>query len=484
MIRTSDFLVRLRRRPWAVALLVALGAGAGLGASALETPVYAATTQLLVDTRLSSTGDFDTNLQNTQLLSQYFIAKATSRTVTEAVAADRGIPISGLDRLSSQVSVQVLKGTDLIVVTATSTSPAEATLLANGVASHTIALNKQEVDQRLASQRTYLDGEIERLDGLIKAEQDALSRLQVGSGPNADGTLAGAISSHQARLTVLQNQYSDTYHQRQSLQARQDVLGDALSVSEPATPPIRPIRPVPPLYIGGGLLLGLLLGVMLTLLLDRIDGRIHSPDALADATGTPVAVTVDFSRPGGQARILAAYSAAWASVLSQNPEARTLMLVGAAESDSAAESANGVAAAAGRSNRAVVVFGGGEERADPDTVAAEMDRNQPEPVQSTDGTLALPIGHPTWDPRDGDADGKSYDLVVTSVPTPTSHPVAMALAARTDAAIVVATAGSTRLEDARETAELLRMSGVPLVASILIQNGRKSGILRERRRSA
>ena len=44
----------------------------------------------------------------------------------------------------------------------------------------------------------------------------------------------------------------------------------------------------------------------------------------------------------------------------------------------------------------------------------------------------------------------------------------MTLASSADAAIVVATAGRTRLADARETAESLRVAGVPLVASILV----------------
>jgi capsular polysaccharide biosynthesis protein len=490
MIPFTRAVAVVRRKLWLVAALVVLGTGAGFAASMLETPVYASTTQLLVDTRLSSNGDFDTNLQNTQLLSQYFMAKLTSRTVMEAVAADQGLPSSAADRVARQISVQVVKGTDLLAVTGTSTKPAQAATLANRVAAEAIALNKKEAADRFADRRTYLDGELARLDGLIKQEQTALAQLQVGSGANAEASLAGLISSHQARLNVLQTQYSDIYAQRQTVTVQQDLLAGALSVSEPANVPDRPIRPIPALYVGAGFLVGLVLGVLIVLLLDRLNPRIHGAETLAEATGTPVAVTVDHRAGVSPAQMAAAYSMAWATVLAESPTARTVMLVEASIVDSAADSAAGIAEAAGRLNRAVVVFGGAEA-----AKAAHVPMRRapaPDPVgeevaDPPEGTLALPLNQPYWD----DQDGSGYDLVVTSVPAPSEHPVAMTLANSTDAAIVVATAGRTRPEAARQTAQSLRMAGVPLVASILIQGGHKDRgdrdderLDREKRRSA
>jgi hypothetical protein len=184
-------------------------------------------------------------------------------------------------------------------------------------------------------------------------------------------------------------------------------------------------------------------------------------------------------------RRAAAYAVAWASVLAENPSTRTLMLVGAAEGDSAARSASAIADAAGRSNRAVVIFGG-EEAGNADAARRAAEAVHTEPAGDVpDGTLALPLSQrePPWDPRSGDA-AAGYDLVVTSVPAPSEHPVAMSLAACTDAAIVVATAGRTRLDDARRTAESLRLAGVQLVASILIRPSRGERVESERRRSA
>jgi capsular polysaccharide biosynthesis protein len=475
MTPAGGILAAVRRRLWIVVLAVALGTGLGVAASMLETPVYAATTQLLVDTRLSSNGDFDTNLQNTQLLSQYFIAKVTSRTVLQAAAVDEGLPSSDADRLARQVSVQVVKGTDLIAITASSYQPAQAAATANKVAAEVIALNKKEANERFADRRTYLDGELARLDGLIKQEQDALAKLQVGTGSDAEASVAAAISSHQARLNVLQTQYADIYSQRQNVTAQQDLLSNALSVSEPARIPERPVRPVPPLYTAGGALLGLVFGVLLVLLIDRLDPRIHRAEMLAEVTGTRVAVTVDHRRGVTPARIAAAYSMAWATVLAESPTARSVMLVEASKRDSAAKPAAGVAQAAGRLNRAVVVFSGAEAAKAsevPVRAAPETAPNGPDAPSVPEGTLALPLNQPYWDAREH-VGAAGYDLVVASVPAPSEHPVAMTLANSADAAIVVATAGRTRLDEARQTAESLRVAGVPLVASILVKDGHK-----------
>ena len=477
----------VRQRRWLVAALAALGAAAGITASVAQPPVYAASAQLLVDTRLSSNGDFDVNLQNNQLLGQYFMAKLTSRSVMLAVAADEGQPSSNVERLSRQVSVQVIKGSDLLAVTATSPRADQAARLANEVAGETIALNRKEADDRFAPRRQYLDSELVRLDGLIRAEQDALLRLQIGSGANAEATLAGSINSHQARLNVLQTQYSDVYHQRQTLSIQQDLLAGALSVSEPASVPMRPVMPVPLLYIPGGALFGLVLGMLLALLMDRLDSRIRSADGLAEATGTAVSVTVDH-RPGvTPARLAAAYSMAWATVVAESPTARVLILVEASSRDHAYEPAARIAEAAGRLNRAVVVFGGPEAATAASHVPVPHGEAPVDLENAPEGTLALPVNQPSWTGSNGNGSGE-YDLVVTSVPAPSEHPVAMTLAGSADAAIVVATAGQTRLEEARQTAESLRVAGVPLVASILVheepEHADRDTLDREERRSA
>jgi Mrp family chromosome partitioning ATPase len=58
-------------------------------------------------------------------------------------------------------------------------------------------------------------------------------------------------------------------------------------------------------------------------------------------------------------------------------------------------------------------------------------------------------------------------FVVVAVPSPDSSPSAFLLGRTAKRAVVVATAGVTRVQDARRSAELLRYSGVEVAAAIL-----------------
>jgi capsular polysaccharide biosynthesis protein len=460
MSPTSTALRAVRRRWWVVTFVTSLCAAAAIAVAYLETPLYAATAQMLVDTRLSSTSDFDSNLQNGQLLSQYFIAKAKSRSVLEGVATAQGLPPSAAEGLGNQISVQVLKGSQLLAVTATSRSPGAAADLANAVADQTVIQGQRDADQRFAADRTYLDSELRRLDGDIAAEQLALRKLQ--SSAAFTGNLDVEITTRQTRINGLQEQYSNTYSRRQALAIQQDRLAGALSVSERAVAPDRPVRPVPPLYLAAGLLGGLVLGVLLALLLGHLDRRVRGAEGLAEATGAPVTVSVDYRRmrrrPGG---VAAAYSLAWATLLSQKPKVHTVMLVGASGRDNASRAAADIADIAAHGNRAVLVLG------DDDSARHRQDPgSQPGP-----NTTALTRAIEQRRTEDGGELSERHDIVIASVPAPSQHPAAMVLARSVDAAIVVATDGRTDRAEARHTAESLRAAGVSIAAGILVVHG-------------
>jgi hypothetical protein len=73
-----------------------------------------------------------------------------------------------------------------------------------------------------------------------------------------------------------------------------------------------------------------------------------------------------------------------------------------------------------------------------------------------------------WKRADGQA---ANTFVLVSVPSPDTSPTALLLSRTTRRAVLAATAGATRFQDAQRTAALLRNSGVEVVAAILL-NGR------------
>jgi hypothetical protein len=66
-------------------------------------------------------------------------------------------------------------------------------------------------------------------------------------------------------------------------------------------------------------------------------------------------------------------------------------------------------------------------------------------------------------------DESTSDLfVLVSAPSPETRPTALLLGRSVKRAVLVATTGVTRFSDARRTAELLRQSGVDVVAGLLV----------------
>jgi Mrp family chromosome partitioning ATPase len=59
-------------------------------------------------------------------------------------------------------------------------------------------------------------------------------------------------------------------------------------------------------------------------------------------------------------------------------------------------------------------------------------------------------------------------LVLVPVPSPDVNPKALVLGRTIKHSVIVATNGVTRFGDARRTADLLRQSGVDVVAGILV----------------
>src|SRR2546423_5984210 len=127
-----DYLQVLRRRRVLIAVVTAAFAAAALLISLAQTPVYEASASLTFrdifqDLRLIGSGDTVPDVppgvraaQNAQLV--------TRPEVTQAVKKDIHTPLS-VDQLQSQVSGQVGSLTNLVIVTAQSSSPSFAARL-------------------------------------------------------------------------------------------------------------------------------------------------------------------------------------------------------------------------------------------------------------------------------------------------------------------------------------------------------------------
>jgi capsular polysaccharide biosynthesis protein len=440
---------------WIVALLTLIGVAGALAAAQLRPPTYQAAAVLNLDTTQNAGQGFDVALQADQFLSQRYISMASSRVVLDQVCASSKPPCDAT-ALARQVSASDSKGTGMIQISVTASSPAEAARLANAVAAQVLAQNNKQIDDRIKPQRDALQATLAQQNTRVQQIRDQLAVAQKSSA--SDTAVTNAIAPLLADLSQAQTQYNTTQTQLQALQLQQAQLQHTLSPIQAAAPPSKPIDPNPLLYAVIGLAAGLVLGFLAALIAERLDDRIRDSGQLAEATGSPLVLEAGVGgRNGAGERQAASFSLAYASMLARHDSVRAVLVVAATYGDQVDEVGVGLATAAAQWGRRVLVIqsypadhgsGNGPAGEVTSRVVVEAASSQPngQEVVAADG----------------------FDLIIACTPPPGYSSNAMSFMSSTDMAIVVATRRQSRSRDARWAAELLRHTGVRIAGAVLV----------------
>jgi capsular exopolysaccharide synthesis family protein len=286
-LELRDYLDVVRRRKWLIAGVTALVVAASLAVSLLQTKVYQATSEVLLQPRASEqiftsdnqSGQRDQNAVPTE------IEVMRSRSVEQAVARELG--------RAPHVTIAAKGQTSVVRISASNTQPAEAAREANTFAGGFIKTRRQQaIDDLLAAgdQVQATIGEIDtQLAGLDAPIEALTAKIQAAAGDQRrelqaeqDRLRADAVAQRQA----LQTQRAGYSAQLSQLQLAGNLTrtGGAQLVSA-AVVPSAPIRPTPKRNAILALVVGLLLGVGVAFLRDYLDETIKSKEDLERATG-------------------------------------------------------------------------------------------------------------------------------------------------------------------------------------------------------
>ena len=403
-------------------VLIALIVAGGL--VMLKPRTYEASAVLFVDERHNSSQGFDLALQAAELMSHHYLEMATSREVLQAACTGPdastippGTPCDATV-LTGHVRADTVRGTSLISVTVSTRSPEASAALANAIADALVAQDQQEIANLLGPTKTYLDSELQRLASAIQAEKSSLP--PGGSSP---------------ALVALETQYSDTYARRQDIALEEYRLAGSLSVIQKAEAPSKPTDPDPLRYLLVGLIAGLAIALAAVLTLEYFDQRVREPEDLARAAGAPLVVAVPRARWRRPAETAHPYALAHAGLLAASPQLRRVLVAASSPRDQVDVAARGLAAAATEGGQVAVVVDGSDEEA----------------------------AHAA----------ATHELKVIAAPSPEVSSRALNVAGSADLAVLVATAGGTRLADVRRTATMLRHAGTDVAVGILLPPTRR-----------
>jgi len=243
----GDYVQVVKRRWKLIALITLVAVGAALAWTALQTPIYTATAEVLVRPPLTGT-TLNGAIQPLNVENEREIMQALPVAALAAQRIDLGESPS---QLAARLDVTVPKDADVLQARFSHTNPTVAAQGAQAFATAYLDYTTQQaqalIDQRIATIR------------------DNITSLEASGGSNL------AISNLSQQIAELQSTPIDP--------------GQILV---PAVVPSSPTSPNRPLNAALALFLGLFVGLIAAFVLERMDDRLRGRADLEDTIGVPV----------------------------------------------------------------------------------------------------------------------------------------------------------------------------------------------------
>ena len=474
-----DSVGALRRRVPVVVVAFVVGATGGwftAPGEASRSTTYHAVHTLIYEAR----GGQGFNIEQVALL-------ATSGEVPSRVAARLKLDRS---EVRSAVSAEAQADVSTISITGKSTTPDGSVALADVTA--------EELGAEIARRAEATpDAELAKLQGQLNAARDHLNAIP----PRNASERAAAQASVQAAERSLQ-QYQASKAPDVGLRTLENASASAVRRPGVQAPNSKPGR--------AGLLglFGLLVGVGMVIALDRLDSRIRSKAAAEEAFGAPVVAEIPPLPKASQGQLLAltqpsspfveayrglrTYVALWAPEADLEDGHRVIVVTSPSPSEGKTTTVAHLAAMLAEIGRSVVVISADLRRprlheffnlpAGPGLTEALAARSDPRMFVGLDrptsvrGVHLVPSGPAVENPAPlfehaeelVEAVRPLADFVLIDAPPLLVANDAVELARHADGVLLVARAGQTPLEGARQCAETLGRLEIPLVGAVLV----------------
>jgi Mrp family chromosome partitioning ATPase len=498
-MRLGDYLELLRRQWLIVLLCLALGIGLAVAYIQLAPREYRSTASVLV-TATDPSGS-TTAGRNTVINLDTEAQLVTSTETVAAAAKTLGVSTDDTRALADSVGVSVPPNTEILDITFTGDTAAEAQNGAQAFADAYLAQRDATAQATIEAAAKALQDRIDAVNTQVAAALREGAKLPENS---------PELQRNDDQVASLQNQLTDLGGQLNLV--RSETVSAGRIVTQPRLP-TSPSSPDPLIALGAGILLGLVGGVGLAARRHRRDDVIRTPEDLFQRTRVPVATVLSERLHDGDVAVLQPLTAdgrgyaRLRNLVTTGLEetSRRVVLVAGVRRGGGPVAAN-LAASLARSGEEVVlvcadVFGYtaaallGDKPSD--GLAEVLD--QPNSVDGAltrfEGIPSLRILGPGRDIDRADAllqtrssrklvdrllDSASY--VVIEAPATTDSPDAQTLANVAELAVLVIESGPTTAREVLDACAQLESVGTPVLGGVIAKFGRDSDP--DQRRSA
>lgn len=260
---------------WLLILLPAVAAATGYVVSQRQTPVYQASTTIIVGQSIQAKDLSTSDLYLSERLSRTYAEIAQRQPVLQGVVDTLSLSDSW-QGLRSRVTVKPVSDTQLLEITVEASSPEEARVTADEIAHQLILLSPTELqnqevneNQRLVRQR------LEKLQAKIDAGQTRLQTLEDAMSGSISAEQVQELQSEINKLETLIAEW-ESNHTQLLIFVESKKSPNYLAVIEPAQGSNRPIRPqtTQDTLLAG--VVGILLAAGLIFLIEYLDDTIKS----------------------------------------------------------------------------------------------------------------------------------------------------------------------------------------------------------------
>ncbi|MFN2213360.1 MAG: Wzz/FepE/Etk N-terminal domain-containing protein, partial [Anaerolineales bacterium] len=241
-IQVKNIVAVLVRFLWLVIGLAIIGGFGGYLMSQKQTPVYEATTTILVGEILESTDLNRTDILTSELVATTYAEMVRRQPVMEGVVGSLGLD-QDWRQLKSQVRVNLIEGTQLIQINVESSTPSKAQLIADEIATQLISFSpSQNQMQGTDNTQAFVQQQLENLQARLESGENrrALLDQQLANTRTTErlNAIQGEIDVLDSLLTEWENNYTQLLIFLGNRQSPNN-----LTIIEPAQASTNQIRP-------------------------------------------------------------------------------------------------------------------------------------------------------------------------------------------------------------------------------------------------
>jgi len=291
--RTSDFVelkdivAVLWRRKWLIVLFTLMVTTGAFVISRRMTPVYEASTTLLIDQASNSQTSDNSAIIASERLARTYAQLLTTRPGVEELLTRLELG-TDLSKIENGVRVQLVQDTQLIELKVQNTNPILAAQIANTMVEVFTEQNSALQAGRFAASKASLRAQLDAVGEQIQANEVAITNLgapRTASRIAELGRLQTELAQYQASYTNLLQSYEEV----RTAEAR--TISNIFQV-EPAVPPSEPIRPR---ILLNTLLAGAVAGLIaigVVFVIERLDDTIRTTEDVEWLFQVPILGTI------------------------------------------------------------------------------------------------------------------------------------------------------------------------------------------------